>query len=196
MTIAYYVGGTGTGKTTLMCEHGVGRAAERAVPVMLLDSEGVVGRDKVDAVTAPDVESALSLLYVEGRHVRFVPKDQEEVGALARGIRAGGDCVFLVDEVSYWARGGVIVEDLARLYRVHRHSRVDIYSTSQYPADIAPLIWNVKTEVYIFRNESMAAVERLSKECWLSKEQAASVPTLPDMKYIPWRSRGNSPLAP
>ena len=100
MTIAYYVGGTGTGKTTLMMEHAKRRAAERAVPLLLMDSEGVVGADKFEGETAPTVQRLVDLVWKEGRHARFIPKEPEEVEAVSRAIRAGGGVVLAVDEVS------------------------------------------------------------------------------------------------
>lgn len=190
MTVAYYVGGTGTGKTTLMMAHAVEKANARAVPLVLIDSEGVVGSDKLQAETALTVQMAIDAVWRDGKHIRFQPNTSAEVGALARAIRGGGDVVLAIDEISYWARGTSLNEDLARLYRVHRHSRVDVYATSQYPADISPLVWNVKSEVYIFRNESARAVERLAEECSLSKEDQAKVLSLPNMAYLPWRSAG------
>ena len=194
MTVAYYVGGTGTGKTTLMMQHAYTQAAVRAVPLILLDSEGVVGPDKFQGETVPNIARLIDAVWKEGKHVRFLPKEAEEVEGLSRAVRSGGGCVLAIDEVSYWARGGSILDDLARLYRVHRHSGVDLYATSQYPADISPLIWNVKSEVYIFRNESSRAVERIREECSLPVEQIDSIPMLPDMTFIPWRSRGGNPL--
>lgn len=195
MTVAYYVGGTGTGKTTLMMEHAAARAAERACPILLVDSEGVIGLDKFEGATATSVQHAVDLIWRDGKHARYVPADDVEVAALARAARGGGNIVLAVDELSYWARGGALVTDLAKLYRVHRHPAVDIYGTSQYPADISPLVWNIKTDVYIFRNEGDGALERLSKECRsLTPEQIQEIPNLPDLSYVPWKSRGGSPL--
>jgi hypothetical protein len=186
MTVAYYVGSTGTGKTTLMCSHAMQRAGERAVPAILLDSEGVVGADKWEAEEVHSREALIEKVWKEGRHVKYHPRDAEDVDALCRVIRAGGNCVLAVDEISYWARGAGLLPELARLFRVHRHSAVDLFGTSQYPADISPLIWNVKSEVYLFRNESSRAIERLTEECSLSDEDAEEIANLENMRYVKW----------
>jgi hypothetical protein len=184
MTVAYYVGTTGTGKTTLMCSHGLAKAAERGVPAVLIDSEGVVGRDKFDAETVKDVPSLIDAIWKRGYHVRFHPSGAEDIARLAEVIRCGKDCVLLVDEISYWGRGASPVPELARLYRIHRHSRIDLYATSQYPGDISPLIWNIRSDTYVFRNDSLRALERLSEELRLSDEEEESISVLPNLKYL------------
>jgi hypothetical protein len=171
-----------------MCAHAMKKAGERAVPAILIDSEGVVGKDKWDAEEVFSLEALIEKVWKEGKHVRYHPKGGEEVDALCRVVRAGGNCVLACDEISYWARGAGLLPELARLFRVHRHSAVDLYGTSQYPADISPLIWNVKSEAYIFRNESSRALERLSEECSLDDDGEELIAGLENMKYIEWRS--------
>ncbi len=171
MTVAYYVGTTGTGKTTLMCGMALEKAGARGVPAILIDSEGVVGRDKFDAETAKTFEELIDAVWKKGKHCRFHPSGAADVARLAEIIRCGKDCVLLVDEISYWGRGSSPVPELARLYRIHRHSRLDLYATSQYPGDISPLIWNIRSDTYVFRNDSLRALERLSEELRLSDEE-------------------------
>ena len=183
MTVAYYVGTTGTGKTTLMCNHGLERSAARGVPAILLDSEGVVGRDKFDAETAKDFETLVKEVWKHGRHARFHPSGAEDVARLAEIIRRGKDCVLLVDEISYWGRGANPVPELARLFRIHRHSRIDIYATSQYPGDISPLIWNIRSDTYVFRNDSLRALERLSEELRLTEDEEEAVSSMPNLHF-------------
>lgn len=184
MTVAYYVGTTGTGKTTLMCEHGLKKAAERGVPAILIDSEGVVGRDKFDAETARSFEELIDGVWKRGRHIRYHPAGAQDVARLAEIVRCGKECVLLVDEISYWGRGASPVPELARLYRIHRHSRLDLYATSQYPGDISPLIWNIRSDTYVFRNDSLRALERLSEELRLTEEEEEAISTLPNLKYL------------
>jgi hypothetical protein len=184
VTVAYYVGTTGTGKTTLMCSHGLAKAAERGVPAILIDSEGVVGRDKFDADTARTLEEVIDAIWKRGRHIRYHPSGAQDVARLAEVLRCGKDCVLLVDEISYWGRGANPVPELARLYRIHRHSRLDLYATSQYPGDISPLIWNIRSDTYVFRNDSLRALERLSEELRLTDEEEESISQLPNLKYL------------
>ncbi len=184
MTVAYYVGTTGTGKTTLMCNHGLLKAAERGVPAILIDSEGVVGRDKFDAETAKDIPALVNEVWKHGKHVRYHPAGADDVARIAEIIRRGKDCVLLVDEISYWGRGSSPVPELARLYRIHRHSRIDLYATSQYPGDISPLIWNIRSDTFVFRNDSLRALERLSEELRLDDDEEEAITTLPNLKYL------------
>ena len=103
---------------------------------------------------------------------------------LAEIVRRGKDCVLLVDEISYWGRGASPVPELARLFRIHRHSRIDIYTTSQYPGDISPLIWNIRSDTYIFRNDSLRALERLSEELRLSEEEEEAIAAMPNLQFL------------
>jgi hypothetical protein len=184
VTVAYYVGTTGTGKTTLMCSHGLAKAAERGVPAILVDSEGVVGRDKFDADTARNLEEVIDGIWKRGRHVRYHPSGAQDVARLSEVLRCGKDCVLLVDEISYWGRGASPVPELARLYRIHRHSRLDLYATSQYPGDISPLIWNIRSDTFVFRNDSLRALERLSEELRLTEEEEDAISQLPNLQYL------------
>ncbi len=195
MTVAYYVGTTGTGKTTLMCAHGLAKAAERGVPAILIDSEGVVGRDKFDAETCSSIEGLIDEVWKNGRHAKYHPGSPEEVAQLAEVIRRGKDCVLLIDEISYWGRGASPVPELARLYRIHRHSRLDLYATSQYPGDISPLIWNIRSDTFVFRNDSLRALERLSEELRLDDDEEEAITSLPNLKYLSFKTgvpRGTS----
>jgi hypothetical protein len=184
VTVAYYVGTTGTGKTTLMCSHALQKAAARGVPAVLVDSEGVVGRDKFDAETVRTMEELIDAIWKRGKHVRYHPAGASDVARLAEILRNGKDVVLLVDEISYWGRGASPVPELARLYRIHRHSRLDLYATSQYPGDISPLIWNIRSDTYVFRNDSLRALERLEEELRLEDEEVESISMLPNLKYL------------
>jgi KaiC/GvpD/RAD55 family RecA-like ATPase len=183
LTVAYFVGGTGTGKTTLACRLAMEQAGKRGVPGILIDSEGVVGSDKWDAETPDSLQDLVRVVWQEGRHARWVVRDPEEVSLISEAIRRGKDIVLCVDEISYWGRGASPIPELARLFRVHRHSRVDIYATSQYPGDISPMIWNVRTHAYVFRNDSVRAIERLRVELGLLRSEEDAIRTLPNLKY-------------
>jgi hypothetical protein len=184
MTVAYYVGTTGTGKTTLMCSMGLARAAERGVPAILIDSEGVVGRDKFDADGVRTLEELLDAVWRDGKHARYHPAGAADVARLCEVIRRGKDVVLLIDEISYWGRGASPVPELARLCRIHRHSRLDLFATSQYPGDISPLIWNIRSDTYVFRNDSLRALERLGEELRLTEDEEEAISQLPNLKYI------------
>lgn len=181
--IAYFVGATGSGKTYLACKLAVEDAASTHRPLVIIDSEGVVPAGTGGAVLVDNPGELPAIVWREGHSVRFVPDGPEDVGRVACYLRGGKNAVLLVDEISYWGRGAHVVPELARLFRVHRHSNVSIYATSQYPGDISPLIWNIRTHVYVFRNDSMRAMERLTEELSLSDEDVDAIRSLPDREY-------------
>lgn len=186
MTVAYYVGEPGTGKTTLMCQHAAAHTAAAVVPGVLLDSENVVGLDKWDAPLVTSWEDVPRLVWQEGRHIRFHTFDVTDVDALYREAREGGDVVVACDEASYWTRGSACREEVQKALRVWRHSHAVYLFTSQYPADIHPLVWNLKREVYVFRLRGHAALARLREELGLSLADIERIRQLPDLHYLPY----------
>jgi DNA helicase HerA-like ATPase len=193
MGIVFCVGTTGTGKTTLAYELAVKSAGERACPLIIVDSAGVMRAEGAVKIESPDASQEdetfkriVETVWGSGHHVIYEPRDEADANRLFEAIRAGGNVVLLIDEASYWARGNSASPALLRLSRVHRHSGVDIFVTTQYPADLNPLLWNCKSEVYIFRNPSSASLERLEDECYLTEEELEEVRTLPNYEYRKW----------
>lgn len=194
MGIAFYIGDTGTGKTTKAEQDAGFLAGSRGCPLILCDSEGILAPKDALIIKAPESrpeeDAALDLLrrsvWEQGRHVAYTPRDDEDAARLFDMVRAGGACILLIDEASYWARGVQIVPSLLRLSRVNRHSGVDIFMTTQYPADLNPLLWNVKREVYVFRNGGEAALDRLQEELRLTDEEVERIRTLPDYEFLKW----------
>jgi hypothetical protein len=193
MGINFYVGTTGTGKTTKAYADAVARAGERAVPLFIVDSAGVMRAEGAVKIGSPDpgqedetFKKIVEIVWGQGSHVIYEPRDETDANRLFEAIRAGGNVVLLIDEASYWARGNSASPALLRLSRVHRHSGVDIFVTTQYPADLNPLLWNCKQEVYIFRNPSSASLERLEDECYLNEEELEAIRTLPNFEFRKW----------
>jgi hypothetical protein len=125
-------------------------------------------------------------VWRQGKHVSYIPRDDEDAGRVFEAVRAGGNVVLLIDEASYWARGVSILPQLLRLSRVNRLVGVDLYLTTQYPADLNPLLWNVKREVYVFRNGGEAALERLGDELRLDEDTLEIIRELPDHEFFKW----------
>ncbi len=194
MGISFYIGDTGSGKTTLAETHAAEKAAERGVPLVVVDSEGVLNSADALRIPAPDSEAAeneafktiVATVWQNGSHVSYVPRDDQDAGRLFETVRAGGNVVLIIDEASYWARGVSILPQLLRLSRVNRLVGVDLYLTTQYPADLNPLLWNVKREVFVFRNGGEAALDRLGEELRLSDEELEIIRTLPDHEFYKW----------
>lgn len=194
MGISFYIGDTGSGKTTLAETHAIEQAARRGVPVVIVDSEGVLGTVDALRIPAPENREAedaafktlIETVWKTGAHVSYVPRNDEDAGRLFETVRGGGNVVLLIDEASYWARGVSILPQLLRLSRVNRLVGVDLYLTTQYPADLNPLLWNVKREVYVFRNGGDSALDRLQDELKLDDPTMEMIRTLPDHEYLKW----------
>jgi hypothetical protein len=194
MGISFYIGDTGSGKTTLAEAHAATQAAIRGVPLVVIDSEGVLSHPDALRIPAPEskeeeddgIRVLVSSVWNEGKHVSYVPRDDEDAGRVFEAVRAGGNVVLLIDEASYWARGVSILPQLLRLSRVNRLVGVDLYLTTQYPADLNPLLWNVKREVFVFRNGGEAALERLGDELRLDEDILEIIRELPDHEFFKW----------
>ncbi len=201
MGISFYIGDTGSGKTTLAETHAAEKAAERGVPLVVVDSEGVLHNADALQIKAPENKAEedagfkllVDTVWRQGAHVSYTPRDDEDAGRLFETVRAGGNVVLIIDEASYWARGVSILPQLLRLSRVNRLVGVDLYLTTQYPADLNPLLWNVKREVFVFRNGGEAALDRLGEELRLSDEELEIIRELPDHEFYKWPPVKNAP---
>jgi hypothetical protein len=194
MGISFYIGDTGSGKTTLAEAHAATQAAIRGVPLVVVDSEGVLHHPDAELIKAPEnqeeedagIRNLVDIVWRQGKHVSYVPRDDEDAGRVFEAVRAGGNVVLLIDEASYWARGVSILPQLLRLSRVNRLVGVDLYLTTQYPADLNPLLWNVKREVFVFRNGGESALERLGDELRLDEDTLEIIRELPDHEFFKW----------
>jgi hypothetical protein len=194
MSVQIYVGGPGTGKTFAAIAAVVERGRETGKPILVIDSCGAENFDGLFSdPPMNDVVAAVEALYTQGQHVHFLPESEEDVARLVRKIRAGGNVIVLIDEASFWISGLSAPEELNRLVRTYRHSRVDVYATTQYLGDFPRWYLNCVTEAIVFRNTDDRALERIEKAWGLSP---ADVARLPDRSFIRWRydaPRSNNP---
>lgn len=179
MTVSLYFGIPGTGKTTLARRRVADDIRRLGQPALVIDSEGA--RNLADIPAAKTVEEAILTLYRDRRHVRFTPETEEEIDRLAFKARAGRDVIVMIDEFGYWASFRKVVPGIARILRGHRHSGITFHATTQYLSDLAPLVIQCYDDLFIFRNQSARALQRLSDEYQLDP---AKVQNLPPGKYL------------
>lgn len=201
--ISFYVGDTGTGKTSLALKHAKASVAETGRPLIVVDTvkarnfDGLSLSDPCDSDRVPlglrdggTVPAALWLAYGRGEHVRFVPDNHNDLGRLLDGLRAGRDFCILFDEAGFWMAHNRFPDSIAFVLRASRHCGADVYATTQYIKDIPQAALNCVDRLYIFRTSAPAALERLA-ETWNIPPEKVSA--LKGHEYIKWSREQNSP---
>jgi hypothetical protein len=192
MGIQFYIGATGQGKTSLAQAQAAELSAERGVPVVILDPEGLLHYDGAEKFRdVPPGDPFIDAVWERGEHVIYTPRNKKDADLFFSRVRAGGDVILIIDECSHYARAPGTSKDLLRLCRAHRMQGVDLYFTTQNPTDLHPSIWNLKHEVYVFHCDSDGAVERLVKELKLPPEYVARIEALPPGRAIKWTRKVN-----
>lgn len=172
--IELIVGTTGSGKTTKALADAAKESRSKSRPVFLLDSEGVTD-PKDSFATAPTVPEAIRMYWEDGRHTRYHPAGRPEVDALARAWRAAGHAIVLVDEGAYWFRYDQKSEAIERMIRVHRHSDLSLYITTQHVSDFSPLLLQCADVVHVFCTTANRSIERLVREYGFDEAEISSL---------------------
>ncbi len=197
MGIHFFIGGTGQGKTT-MAQHLCGeRAAERDVPVVILDPEGVLSYAGAEEIREESPSDAVvAAVWERGEHLVYTPRGEdidpkdEDVKKLFRMVRKGGKVFLLIDECSHYAAADApAVKAMLHLCRVHRLMGVELYFTTQAPKDIHPRIWNLRSEVYVFHQEDVGSLDYLQAQLRLSDEWKNRINALPPHRFIKWERK-------
>jgi hypothetical protein len=155
-----------TGKTTAALAEAQAEAGAAGLPLLILDSLGSSTFDHLRATF--DVKTARAAcvrVFRQGRHTLWVPKDPEEVEALAAVAfdmgHDGRSCVMLIDETSPWFSAMYRPRNLTLLVRAHRHCRISIFLTTQYLGDLSPAYLQCVERHRIFRTSSPRALQRI-----------------------------------
>lgn len=174
MSVHWFTGVPGSGKTTAMIEAALKAVQETGKPFILLDVEGVAL-----PVSRPGFEFDHPFTRIEdtvgrlktGGMSRIMPATDEQASWIFRLVMACGGCVLGIDEIGYYARGMSLDPDLARLLRMNRHVKADVFATTQYIGDIAPLALQCASGVTAFRTTSQRGLDRLSLEYGLDPDE-------------------------
>ena len=179
--VYWYVGVTGSGKTTLALEHIRKTISLTRYPLLTINTHGARNLAQLPHVNS--VKAAVRKVWGARRHAAFIPKTSEEVGALLKAARAGGRAIILIDEAAAWINQ-YTSEEVMATFRVHRHSRLYIYCTTQSLGEISPRALQTTTRLHAFRNVSARVLERLEKEFQFDREK---VRNLPRGEHLQWK---------
>lgn len=164
-TFGYY-GDVRTGKTTAALAEAQAEAGAAGLPLLILDSLGSQTFDHLrDALEVKSARAACLRMWRTGKHTLWVPKDPEDVEAVAAVAfdmgHAGRPCVVLIDETSPWFSAWSRPKNLTLLIRAHRHCRVSVFLTTQYLGDLSPAYLQCVEKHRVFRNTSPRALQRI-----------------------------------
>jgi len=178
---AWYVGVTGSGKTTLALQHAGEASRENGWPVLAIDTGGVDQLAHVPA--ARSVSELVRQVWSEGVHARIVPNDQNDVDDVVNACLHFRHVNLIVDEAADWidsARGAR--SPLMKLLRRHRHARARIFLTTQHlSADVPQRALSCGPALYVFHCDSGAVLDRLERDYGLDR---GTVRNLPRGKYL------------
>jgi len=170
-SVAWYVGGTGSGKTQLALFHAEILKRRTGWPIVVLDSTSAE-QFRSGWNRARSLRELVRQAWVKRVDAVWTPEDADEANAAARAVRMGRCCVFVVDEAAFWlssqrGRGG----ELLRLLRGHRHAMAAVLLTTQHlSGDVPQEALTTARRLYAFRRNSPASIERLER--WYGIERS------------------------
>lgn len=159
----WYVGCNKSGKTSLAKDHLKLLIRRNGWPALILDSQGV--DQLADVRHARTMREALEWVWGAGQHAAYVPKNQEEVDALARACLDPGEVNLFVDEAHLWLRARKGADGpLVALIRGHRHAKANLLLTTQhYTADVPQEARSCAPRLHVFRCTGQAVLDELKK---------------------------------
>jgi hypothetical protein len=184
-----YLGDTNSGKTHLAFSHFSSELEASGRPGLIVDSFGANNfdslRERYDCEGAADVERRL---WDRGEHVIWSPRDCDELELMAEKIWKASKAdpkspvVLFIDETSPWLSPKYEPPHLTRLIRGHRHSDVTVFMTTQYCGDLPPVYWQCAHHIYLFRNTTPRALERI--KLMLPGVDTEKIRTLPLREFV------------
>ena len=167
--IHWYVGITGSGKTTKAVADLAEDIEANKRPALVIDSQGVKLLAKIKHVNS--WQAAARRVWGEGKNAAFIPSSPEEVEALFAIARDLGNTNILLDEAAFWMTSRSIARPIELAFRTHLHTGLTIRATTQAMDTIAPVAMQCSTSIKIFRCNSLRILERLKQEFGVKPEE-------------------------
>jgi len=171
-----YFGITSSGKTTLAMHHLIGDMKRDGQPALVLDC--MPARNLRDYPHAKDPRAVVELLYgmpAEGElparprtSAFYTPRSEDELAKLLDAVHAAGargaPVHVLWDEASLHQSPQHLDGRIAQALRGWQHNGCTFRIVTQRPADLHGVIFATMPEVYCFRLERQADLDRVRAE--------------------------------
>lgn len=169
MPVHWYIGVTGSGKTTRALQDLGDDIKGNKRPALVIDSQGVKLLAGISHCRS--WQETARQVWIKKRNAAFIPKSPEEVSALFAVARELGNTNILLDEAAFWMSSRSIARPIELAFRTHLHTGLTIRATTQAMDTIAPVAMQCSTSIKIFRCNSLRILERLKQEFAVKPEE-------------------------
>lgn len=171
--VEIFVGVTQYGKTTLALAH-ASKANDQGQPYLVLDC--MPAANFKDFPHAADRVDVLRRLYGNpAQNVVYTPKSEEDLEALFERIHKAGTMgqprTVLWDECSFFMSPQHVGDSASKALRGWAHSSNYYLLVTQRPADLHGVVFITSPEVYVFRLERSADLDRVQRELSIAPEK-------------------------
>lgn len=181
--VYFYVGKTQSGKTTRAIADLKADGEVTGWPRLIIDT--VEAKNWKGQPHAADLGTVIDCLWGPNkRDVIWTPPDPDQFDRMMRALKASGHVHVLVDECRWWANKNRISADFSKAMRAWAHSDLTFRCTTQHPADLHSDAFACIMELYVFRTDIVAALDRL-EEYGFDRERMKA---LPRGEFLTYRS--------
>jgi len=170
--VEIFVGVTQYGKTTLALAH-ASKANDAGQPYLVLDCMPA-GNFKGFHHANDRVEVLRRLYGAVPENVYYTPKGDEDLEAIFRAVHKAGTMgqprTILWDECSFYMSPNKIGDAASAALRGWAHSGNYFLLVTQRPADLHGVVFITAPEVYVFRLERSADLDRVQRELSIQPE--------------------------
>lgn len=160
--VFWYVGRTQCGKTKKAHADLKADILASGRPALIIDP--MPAWNFAELPHEPTVEAVVAKLWKEKTHAVFTPELPRDVERLMKALRTVGGVHVLWDECSFHMSFRTIGPETSKALRGWAHARNTFRLVTQSPGDIHGDAYKCDPEVYAFRTERVACLERLQDE--------------------------------
>lgn len=144
------LGCPGSGKTTLARRLASDIVARTGAPLLVIDTGAV--ENFTDIPHAQDVDDLIEMVWTDGVHAAYTPKDPEEFETVCGAIIGGRNVVVLIDELkNVIPPGHPMRANCRRILSEWRRILAGAFVTSQLYHDSGRALQGLASEWYFFR---------------------------------------------